>query len=81
MFFAVEELDPNLVTPGVIGFFATFFIAGMTVLLIFDLVRRIRRSRYREEVGLLLDAEVAAAAAAATQAEAEQAEDGRKEAN
>ena len=78
MFFAVEELDPNLVTPGVIGFFATFFIAGMTVLLIFDLVRRIRRSRYREEVGLLLDAEVAAAAA---QAEAEQAEDGRKEAN
>ena len=81
MFFAVEELDPNLVTPGVVGFFATFFIAGMTVLLIFDLVRRIRRSRYREEVGLLLDAEVAAAAAAATQAEAEQAEDGRKEAN
>ena len=77
MFFAVEELDPNLVTPGVIGFFATFFIAGMTVLLIFDLVRRIRRSRYREEVGILLDAEVAAAA----QAEAEQAEDGRKEAN
>lgn len=72
MIFAAEELDPNLVTPGVIGFFATFFIAGMTVLLIFDLVRRIRRSRYREEVGILLDAEVAAAA---------QAEEDRKAAN
>jgi hypothetical protein len=71
--FAAEELDPNLVTPGIIGFFATFFIAGMTILLIFDLVRRIRRSRYREEVGILLDAEVAAAAA--------QAEEERKAAN
>jgi hypothetical protein len=71
--FAAEELDPNLVTPGIIGFFATFFIAGMTILLIFDLVRRIRRSRYREEVGILLDAEVAAAAA--------QAEEDRKAAN
>ncbi|MFT6534925.1 MAG: hypothetical protein ACJAS7_000965 [Alpinimonas sp.] len=73
MIFAAEELDPNLVTPGIIGFFATFFIAGMTILLIFDLVRRIRRSRYREEVGILLDAEVAAAAA--------QAEEDRKAAN
>lgn len=73
MIFAAEELDPNLVTPGVIGFLATFFIAGMTILLIFDLVRRIRRSRYREEVGILLDAEVAAAAA--------QAEEDRKAAN
>jgi len=71
--FAAEELDPNLVTPGIIGFFATFFIAGMTILLIFDLVRRIRRSRYREEVGILLDAEVAASAA--------QAEEDRKAAN
>ena len=60
-------IDPNLVTPGVVGFFATFFVAAMTVLLIFDLVRRIRRSRYREEIGLLLDAEAEAAA----QAEAE----------
>ena len=71
MIFAAAELDPNLVTPGVVGFFATLFIAGMTILLIFDLVRRIRRSRYREEIGLLLDAEVAAAAEASTQAEAD----------
>lgn len=71
MIFEAAELDPNLVTPGVVGFFATFFIAGMTVLLVFDLVRRIRRSRYREEIGLLLDAEVAATAEAEAQAEAE----------
>ena len=64
VFFVAAELDPNLVTPGVVGFFATFFVACMTVLLVFDLVRRIRRSRYREEVGILLDAEVAAGEAA-----------------
>ena len=71
MIFSAAEIDPNLVTPGVVGFFATFFIAGMTVLLIFDLVRRIRRSRYREEVGIMLDAEVAAAEVAAAQSEAD----------
>jgi hypothetical protein len=60
--FAADELDPNLVTPGVVGFIATLFIAAMTVLLIFDMVRRIRRSRYREEVGIVLDAEAAAEA-------------------
>ncbi len=60
MIFAAEELDPNLVTPGVVGFIATLFIAAMTILLIFDMVRRIRRSRYREEVGVILDAEAAA---------------------
>ncbi len=62
MIFAADELDPNLVTPGVVGFIATLFIAAMTVLLIFDMVRRIRRSRYREEVGIVLDAEAAAEA-------------------
>ncbi len=69
MIFLADDLNPDLVTPGVVGFFATFFIAGMTVLLIFDLVRRIRRSRYREEIGLLLDAEVLAANETAAQGE------------
>ncbi len=64
MIFAADELDPNLITPGAVGFIATLFIAAMTVLLIFDMVRRIRRSRYREEVGLMLDAEAAAEAQA-----------------
>lgn len=64
MLFAATEVDPNLVSPGVVGFFATLFVAGMTVLLVFDMVRRIRRSRYREEVGIQLDAEAAEAAQA-----------------
>ena len=42
--------DENLVTPGVIGFVVTFFIAVATVLLILDMTRRIRRTRYREEI-------------------------------
>ena len=81
MIFSAAELDPNLVTPGVVGFFATFFVAGMTILLVFDLVRRIRRSRYREEVGIMLDAEVAAAEVAVAKVAAAQAEADRHDAN
>jgi hypothetical protein len=53
--------DPNLITPGVWGFIAIFVIAVVTVLLIIDMNRRIRRSRYREEVRLQLEAEQAEA--------------------
>ena len=42
--------DENLVTPGVVGFIVTFAIAAATVLLIIDMTRRIRRTRYREEI-------------------------------
>lgn len=56
------EFDPNTVTPGVVGFFAVFIIAVITVLLIFDMQRRIRRTRYRSEVAAELDAEEAQAA-------------------
>lgn len=41
--------DENAVTPGVIGFLATAFIAVMTVLIIVDMTRRVRRVRYRAE--------------------------------
>lgn len=51
-------VDPNLVTPGVIGFVVTLLIAVATVLLIIDMNRRIRRTRYRAEVRELLDAEL-----------------------
>ncbi len=44
------EGDPNLVTPGVVGFIVTFGIALITVLLVIDMVRRIRRVRYRAAV-------------------------------
>jgi hypothetical protein len=49
--------DPNLVTPGVIGFLAIAFIAILTVLLLVDMTRRVRRVRYRAEINDKLDAE------------------------
>lgn len=52
-----EEFDPNSVTPGVVGFIAIFLIAAVTVLLLLDMTRRIRRTRYRGEVREKLDAE------------------------
>lgn len=60
--------DPNLITPGVWGFVIIFVIAVVTVLLIIDMTRRIRRSRYREEVRVKLEAEQAAADEAAAAA-------------
>jgi len=56
--------DPNLITPGVWGFVAILAVAIATVLLIIDMTRRIRRSRYREEVRIKLEAEQVAADAA-----------------
>ena len=49
--------DENAVTPGVIGFVATFFIAAVTVLLLIDMTRRVRRVRYRAEIQEKLAAE------------------------
>ena len=40
--------DVNLVTPGVVGFVGTLFIAVATLLIIVDMNRRVRRVRYRE---------------------------------
>ncbi|MGN6428094.1 hypothetical protein [uncultured Leifsonia sp.] len=50
------------VTPGVVGFVVTFLLAVVVVLLVIDMVRRIRRVRYRAEIAEKLDAEQAAAA-------------------
>jgi hypothetical protein len=55
------EVDPVLVTPGAIGFIATFGVGIASLLLILDMVRRVRRVRYREEIAAKLDAEEAAA--------------------
>lgn len=54
------EVDPVSVTPGVIGFVVTFLVAIAALALILDMVRRVRRVRYREEIGERLDREVAA---------------------
>jgi capsular polysaccharide biosynthesis protein len=51
------EVDPNLVTPGAVGFIATL-VVGLGVLLIaLDMSRRIRRNRYRGEITERLDRE------------------------
>ena len=47
-------------SPGTIGFIMTFFIAAGAIALIFDMVRRIRRVRYRAEIAEKLAAEAAA---------------------
>jgi hypothetical protein len=53
--------DADSVTPGVWGFVITFMVAAVTVLLVIDMTRRIRRTRYRAEIAQKLDAEQAAA--------------------
>lgn len=56
------DFDPDTVTPGWIGFTIAFLVAVATVLLIMDMVRRIRRVRYRAEVQERLEAEREASA-------------------
>jgi hypothetical protein len=51
------DFDTTTVTPQWIGFLVTFLVAVATVLLIMDMVRRIRRVRYREEIREKLEAE------------------------
>lgn len=53
----LETIDETFYSPGMIGFVATFLMAGLSVLLIFDMNRRVRRSRYREEIRQKLAAE------------------------
>jgi TRAP-type C4-dicarboxylate transport system permease small subunit len=50
-------LDEDSVTPGWVGFVFIFAVALITVFLIIDMTRRVRRVRYREEVREKLAAE------------------------
>ena len=52
-------LDEDTVTPGWVGFVFIFGLALITVFLIIDMTRRVRRVRYREEVRAKLAAEEA----------------------
>jgi flagellar biosynthesis/type III secretory pathway M-ring protein FliF/YscJ len=52
-----EEFDPNSVTPGIWGFVITFLLMVVVVLLVLDMVRRIRRTNYRAQVREQLEAE------------------------
>jgi len=62
---APTKVDPTLVTPGVWGFVITAGIMIVAVLLIIDMVRRIRRVNYRAEIRQRLDDEAAAASGSA----------------
>jgi hypothetical protein len=52
-------IDDTWYSPGVVGFLATFGLAAVSLLIVWDLVRRIRRVRYRAEISELLDQEQA----------------------
>lgn len=62
MLFAEETIDPQLVSPGVVGFVATAFVAILTVLLLLDMIRRMRKVNMRADITAKLDAEEAAEA-------------------
>jgi len=69
-------VNPDLVTPGPGGFVAIAFLAVAVVLLVWDMLRRIRRARYREEVVAELDAEAETARAVRDTDVGDQAVDG-----
>ena len=73
---AEEEFNPDDVTPGVWGFVITFLIMAAVLLLVLDMVRRIRRVNYRAEVREQLEAEQAAEAAGGSPAGAGDASNG-----
>jgi hypothetical protein len=58
-----ETADPasTFYSPGTLGFIMTFFVSAAAIALIFDMVRRVRRVRYRAEIEAKLEAEAAAA--------------------
>jgi hypothetical protein len=66
-----DGISEDQVTPGLLGFIMTAFFVVATALLIVDMVRRIRRVRYRAQVE-----EERMAAATAADVEATDAQDG-----
>ena len=60
MLFAEETIDPQLVSPGAVGFFATILVAGLTLVLLLDMVRRMRKVNMRADIKAKLDAAEAA---------------------
>jgi hypothetical protein len=58
---ATADPSETFYSPGTIGFIMTFFVTAGAVALIFDMVRRIRRVRYRAEIAEKLAAEALAA--------------------
>lgn len=59
MLFAEESIDPQLVSPGPVGFIAIALVGLVTVLLLVDMVRRMRKVNMRADINAKLDAEAA----------------------
>ncbi|MEF2254959.1 hypothetical protein V2V91_07390 [Microbacterium schleiferi] len=59
-----ETVNPDLVTPGPWGFLVIALLAVVVILLITDMMRRIRRGRVRADIREELDAEARAEAGA-----------------
>lgn len=68
-------VNPDVVTPGFIGFAAVALVAVVVVFLVIDMLRRIRRAGYRADVNEQLDAEAQAQAQADTAVEASDVDD------
>lgn len=64
-----STINPDLVTPGVIGFVVSAIVAIATILLLVDMNRRVRRVRFREEARTKIAAEVAASHGEGTSAQ------------
>lgn len=56
----LEQVDADQVSPGVGGFLVVALMAFAVVALVFDLVRRLRRARFRDEIADELAEELAA---------------------
>ena len=73
-----STVDPRLVTPGAWGFVAIALLALAVILLVWDMMRRIRRGRVRADINEELEAEEQAARALeATEVDDESIDPGR----
>lgn len=59
MLHTVDTNNLAFADAGVVSFFFIAFVGACTVFLVFDMVRRIRRANFREQVAAKLDAELA----------------------
>lgn len=66
-----SQVDPNLVTPGPWGFVIIALVAIAAILLVWDMMRRIRRGRVRADIREELATEQQTAAEAADVADEE----------
>lgn len=57
----VPTVDPELVTPGPWGFLVIVLLAVAVIVLVWDMMRRIRRGRVRADIQEELDAELGSA--------------------